>query len=236
MKVEMKQEVMMPRRWLAASALLAFFAPLAFAQTPASGQAPLDLAGVYQAIPNGTTLAGGLKNSGSPGEIALVPPAAERMKTVDLSQDPEKMCQPVGVFRMMARDQTKFELVPALAHNMLVMIFEDLSHGHLRTIFFNRAHPAKPPLTWLGDSVGRWEAGALVIDTVGFNEETWLNEKGAQHSDALHLVERIQPVAGGKYLEYRVTAADAKALAKPYTYVRYYEKLASEIMQDVCEE
>jgi hypothetical protein len=73
-----------------------------------------------------------------------------------------------------------------------------------------------------------------VVDTTGLNDRTWLNDAGAQHSDALHLVERIRPVLGGKYLEYKMTAEDSKALAKPYTYTRYYEKLKTEIMQDNC--
>ena len=87
----------------------------------------------------------------------------------------------------------------------------------------------------MGDSVGRWEGGTLVVDTVGFNDRTWLNDAGAQHSDALHLVERIRPLLDGKYLEYKVTAEDPKTLAKPYTYTRYYEKLKTEIQDDVCE-
>ena len=107
---------------------------------------------------------------------------------------------------------------------------------HFDSSDLNRAHPAKPNLNWLGDSVGRWEGATLVVDTVGFNDLTWLNDAGAQHSEALHLVERIRPILGGKYLEYRVTADDAKALATPYTYVRYYEKLSTEILQDICEE
>jgi len=62
-----------------------------------------------------------------------------------------------------------------------------------------------------------------VVDAAGFNDRTWLNDAGAQHSDALHLVERSRPVLDGKYLEYKVPAEDPKELAKPYTYMRYYE-------------
>lgn len=224
------------RRWLVLPAILTLSAPLVLTQAQRVGTAPLDLAGVYQAIPQGTTLPGGLRNAGSPADIALQPAAVQRLKTLDLAEDPEKMCQPIGPFRMMARERTKIELVPALAHGMIVMFFEDLSHGLMRTIFLNRSHPAKPSLNWFGDSVGRLEGTTLVVDTIGFNDRTWLNEAGAQHSDALHLVERIQPILGGKYLEYRVTADDPMVLSKPYTYVRYYEKLSTEIMQDVCEE
>ena len=144
------------------------------------------------------------------------------------------MCQPVGPFRMMAKEQTKIELVPV--DRMVVVLFEDLSHGMMRSIYLKRGHQAKPELTWHGDSTGRWEGDTLVIDTVGFNDRTWLNEEGAQHSDALHLVERIRPLQNGQYLEYKMTAEDPKALAKPYTYTRYFKKLDSEIVDDPCQD
>lgn len=187
-----------------------------------------DVQGVYQAIPSGATLPGGLKNAGSPEAIQGAPAAALEAP----SKDPWKMCQPVGPFRMMAVDGVKIELAPA--ESRIVMLFEDLSHGMMRTIYMQRGHPEKLEPTWLGDSVGRWEGNVLVIDTVGFNGETWLNGRGAQHSGALHLVERIRPVLGGRYLEYKMTAEDPKALAKSYTYTRYFQKLASEIVDDVC--
>jgi hypothetical protein len=76
----------------------------------------------------------------------------------------------------------------------------------------------------------------LVVDTTGFNDQTWLNEEGAQHSDALHLVERIRPVLGGQYLEYKVVAEDPKTLAKPYSYTRYYKKLETEVTDDPCQD
>ena len=64
------------------------------------------------------------------------------------------MCQPVGRFRMMAKEQTKIELAPVSA--VIVMLFEDLSHGMGRSIYLTRGHPGKLEPTWLGDSVGRW--------------------------------------------------------------------------------
>jgi hypothetical protein len=33
-----------------------------------------------------------------------------------------------------------------------------------------------------------------------------------------------------------MTAQDAKALAKPYTYTRYFENVKAEIKEDVCED
>jgi hypothetical protein len=211
-------------------ALVAVFAAV-ISCTWAVEAEPPDISGVYQVIPDATTLPGGLRNEGSPEKVAL-----RQLKTVDLKRDPAKMCQPIGPFRMMARADTKIELAPALAHGMVVMLFEDASHGLIRTIFLNRGHPEKTAINWLGDSIGRWEDTTLVMDTIGFNDQTWLNDAGAQHSEALHLIERIRPILSGKYLEYKVTAEDPKSLTKPYTYTRYYEKLKSDIKEDVCED
>ena len=221
--------------------ILPILIPLAFAPRIMAQQARQtrpsavsDLQGVYQSIPDSITLPGGLKNAGSPAAIELLPEAARQAKSIDLRQDPSKMCQPVGPFRMMAATETKIELVPV--SSMIVMLFEDLSHGMMRTIYLKRGHKPKTEPTWLGDSVGRWEGNTLIVDTIGFNDQTWLNDGGAQHSEALHLVERIRPVLDGQYLEYKVTAEDPKTLAKPYSYTRYYKKLDSEIMDDPCED
>ena len=163
----------------------------------------------------------------------LLPTAVEQIKSVDLTQDPEKLCQPIGPFRMMAREGMKIEL--AHARGAIVMLFEDVSHGHIRTIVLGPLSQEPRPPMWQGNSFGHWDGNTLVIDTVGFNERTWLNRAGAQHSDALHLVERVRPILGGRYLEYKVTAEDPQALVKPYTYTRYFEKVTTEIQEDVCE-
>lgn len=206
---------------------------------PCAAQSPPDLAGVYRSIANGRTLPGGLKNSGSPGEIAALPQA----KTANPKDDPWRTCQPIGQFRMMAREGTRVELAPVTG--MLVMLFEDVAHGLMRVIYLNRGHLERPVAgpdpavetakgTWFGDSVGHWEGDTLIVDTTGFNTRTWLNDAGAQHSEALHLVERIRPVRGGQLLEYKMTAEDPNALARPYSYTRYFEKLNEEIREDIC--
>jgi hypothetical protein len=192
-----------------------------------------DLTGVYQSIPSGTALPGGLKNSGSPSSVALSRAAADQMKSINAKDDPGRVCLPVGPFRMMATERVKIELAPG--PGILVILFEDVSRGHMRVVYMKRGHPQKLEPTWDGDSVGHWEGERLLIDTTGFNDRTWLNEAGAPHSDVLRLGEEVRPILGGKYLEYRVTAQDPKALAKPYSYTRYFEKLSTEIHEDVCE-
>jgi hypothetical protein len=205
---------------------------VALAQTGAIGES--DLTGIYQSISGSTVLPGGLKNSGAPGEIPLTVAARDQIKAIDIRTDPGRICLPLGIFRMMAEDRVKIELDPGPGY--WIMLFEDASHGHIRTIYTKREHPQKIEPSWFGDSVGHWDKSTFVIDTVGLNVSTWLNEAGAQHSEQLHLVERIRPAVKGKYLEYKMTAEDPKFLNKPYTYVRYFEKkLATDISEDFCE-
>jgi hypothetical protein len=61
-----------------------------------------------------------------------------------------------------------------------------------RQIFLDgRPHPINPQPAWLGYSVGRWEGDALVVETVGFNDQTWLDGTGHPHSDRMRLTERF---------------------------------------------
>jgi len=42
-----------------------------------------------------------------------------------------------------------------------------------------------------GHSLGRWEGDTLVVETVNFDDSTWLDGDGSFHSDALRVVERF---------------------------------------------
>ena len=56
-------------------------------------------------------------------------------------------------------------------------------------------HEEAPADSWMGWSNGRWEGETLVVDTTGFNDQTWFDRAGNFHSDALHVVERFTPRA-----------------------------------------
>ena len=193
------------------------------------------LAGVYEAVPAGGALPGGLKAAGTLADIALLPDAQQTAKSRNLAFDPAKHCAVVGPFRMMARTDTRFEVLTTPDH--VTLMFENIALGNKREIYFGRTeHSTKRDPTYLGDSIGHFEGDALVVDTARFNDLTWLNDAGAPHSESLHLVERIRPVQGGTYLEYQVTADDPKSLAKPYTYTRYYRRVNTELKEDFCED
>jgi len=68
--------------------------------------------------------------------------------------------------------------------------------------------------TYMGYTVGRWEGDALVLDSVGFTDETWLGRGGLFHSDQMHVVEKF--TRKGNDMLYEVTVEDPVVLAKPW--------------------
>jgi hypothetical protein len=68
--------------------------------------------------------------------------------------------------------------------------------------------------TFLGDSIGRWEGDTLVVDVVGFNEETWLAWPGYFHTNKMRVTERL--TRQGNTLRYQATVDDPDVLMKPW--------------------
>jgi hypothetical protein len=222
---------MIPRRCVPIVVLIATTTLSLEAQNKSIGKQP-DLTGIYEAVPLGTTISGGLKGSGTLADIDLKPAAIAESKARNLEDDPAKNCQVVGPFRMMARDDNKIEVVTA--PDRIYVMFENNALGNMRQIFLQRKHLEKMEPTWMGDSVGSWDGETLVVDATGFNDRTWLNDAGAPHSKSLRLIERYRLMGGGEYLEYKVTAEDPDVLLKPYTYTRYYKRTNVEFREDFC--
>ena len=100
--------------------------------------------------------------------------------------------------------------------NEMVFLYEDISGDPYRIIPTDgRAHRKDPNPSYYGDSVGRWEGNVLVVDAVGFVEDTWFGEGGYFHSDAMHVTERFW--RNGANLVYQVTVDDPKVLTAPWT-------------------
>jgi hypothetical protein len=68
--------------------------------------------------------------------------------------------------------------------------------------------------SYMGASVGSWEGDTLVIDSIGFTDETWFGRGGYFHSDQMHIVEKFTRT--GNEMLYEVTVEDPVVLAKPW--------------------
>jgi hypothetical protein len=69
-------------------------------------------------------------------------------------------------------------------------------------------------VSYYGDSVGHWEGDTLVIDSVGFNDITWLDRGGYFHTDNMHVTEKLR--REGNTLHYQVTIDDPGVLLQPW--------------------
>jgi len=85
----------------------------------------------------------------------------------------------------------------------------------VRMIYTDRPHLPGHIDFWLGESRGRWDEDTLVVDSVDFNDETWLDGAGNFHSDALHVVERYRRT-GPDHIAYEVTIEDPKVFTRPW--------------------
>jgi hypothetical protein len=68
----------------------------------------------------------------------------------------------------------------------------------------------------MGQSVGRWEGGTFVVETTGFNDQSWFDRSGNHHSEALRVSERYTMI-GPDHIQYEATIDDSKTFARPWT-------------------
>ncbi len=149
----------------------------------------------------------------------------------DLRDLPQARCLPTGIVYYVTNGTAQRVVqTPGL----LVMFSESQLP---RQIFLDgRSHPGDPNPTWWGHSVGRWEGDTLVVDSIGFNDKTWLDLNGHSHTEMLHIVERYRRPDLG-HLELDMTVEDSGALKKPWIIKRTYNLDPKEdIMESVCTE
>jgi len=110
------------------------------------------------------------------------------------------------------------EIIQLPEQKRIIMIFEGATHIWREIYMDGRPHPQGDELnpTYLGHSVGHWEGDTLVVDVVGFNEQTWMDYFGHPHTDMLHVVERFSR-PNKNTLAYEARMDDPGAYTKPFT-------------------
>lgn len=97
----------------------------------------------------------------------------------------------------------------------VVFLYDDVSGSFWRIIPTDgRPHRDDVDESYLGNAVGHWEGDALVVETIGFNEDTWLTDDGAFHTRDLRVVERL--TRNGDTMEWQATAHDPAVLVEPW--------------------
>jgi hypothetical protein len=171
-----------------------------------------------------------------PEAVPLRPQAAEllqqRLKEGFAREVPTSHCLPAGIpMGDLLPAPRQFIQLPGL----LVILYEGINPQRL--IYTDgRKHPADPWPSWLGYSIGKWERDTLVVDTIGFNDRTWLDAMGHPRTEAMRLTERFRRRDFG-HMEVDVTIDDPQAYTKPFSF-RYTQTLLAdtELLEYVCAE
>jgi hypothetical protein len=139
----------------------------------------------------------------------------EYNKSTNVAYDPEGFCLPPGGPRMFG---TPYPAEFLQQKDRIVVIFEGGAHVWREIHMDGRPLPDPKDITptYFGYSVGHWEGDTLVVETVGFNEKTWLNFGGYMHTDQMRTVERITR-PNLNTLHYEATITDPGAYSTPWT-------------------
>jgi hypothetical protein len=171
--------------------------------TPHTAEGKPDLSGVWYA-----------QRPVDPGKPEPLPwvEALLKERAANNSKDaPGARCLTRGILAAGALFPYKLVQTPTL----LVMLFEDDIPSHRQVFLDGRGHPKDPNPSWMGHSIGHWEGDVLVVDTVGFNDRSWLDPQGHPHTEKMRVVERIRRPDLG-HLEIEFTIDDPAAYARPW--------------------
>jgi len=102
--------------------------------------------------------------------------------------NPSNQCLPMSPPYILQRQEIE---VLQQKKQITILYNEDQQIRHVR---LNAQHPARVVPSWYGDSIGRFEGDALVIDTIGIKVGPYsmVDSYGTPHSEALHLIERYR--------------------------------------------
>ena len=187
---------------------------------PRTADGKPDLSGVWQGSPD--------TSAERPSPLEWAATIARKNVENSLRDSPTAQCLPGWVIPAQPI-LYKFVQTPAL----IVLLFE--LEPHNRQIFMDgRSHPADPDPSWVGHSIGKWEGDTLVVDTIGYNDRSWL-PTAIPHTEKLHVIERYRR-PDLAHLNVDVTIDDPGALTKTWQlHMTWTLAPGEEILETVCE-
>jgi len=176
---------------------------------------------------------GGYMGASIPGGLPYQPWAAELVKkniATSSQDDPHGLCLPDTFLRAYGLPH----IVKFIHTSQLLVALEEYNADYRQIFLDGRALPDDPTPSWKGYSVGRWEGDTLVVNSIGFRDDLWLDLRGSPLTSAGKVRERITRPDFG-HLNIEVTVDDPKAYTRPWT-VRLQQQIIAdtEIIDEIC--
>jgi len=172
----------------------------------------------------GAEMSGGL-----PYQAWQLPIVAERTANRAID-DPHIRCLPDFFLRAYGLPHMlKFVHTPDL-----LVVLNEMNAGYRQVFTDARALPEDPTPSWQGYSSANWSGDALVIDTIGVRDDTWIDWNGSVVTESAKIREEIRRPDFG-HLEIQVTVDDPKAYTKPWT-VTLKQRIVvdAELIDEIC--
>jgi hypothetical protein len=172
--------------------------------------------------------------SGLKGGPPYQPWAADLVKqrTADQVKDPNVHCMPRGAPRIWTDDY--YKRIIQTPERLIILTERNIQY---RQIFTDgRPLPVDPNPVWNGYSTAKWDGDTLVVQTIGFRDDLWLDAWGSPLTSAAKVTEKFRRPSFGK-LEIEITVDDSKAYTKPWT-VKLNQPLVAdtELLDYICQE
>ena len=171
----------------------------------------------------------------------LKPWVAERLKKTNeqtlsghIPYSPRETCWPAGVpaFDVFSRLRPVYFLQTP---KEITIINE--GDQQVRRVYMNVPHSKNPKPSWYGESVGRYEGGELVVDTIGLNDKTFVDNYLTPHTTQIHVTERYKLSADGKTLDLSIQVEDPGAFNTTWSARQTYRRRPQPVMLEaVCAE
>ena len=151
----------------------------------------------------------------------------ERVLAGEVAYTPRSSCKPAGVptFMLFIVDPVFIIQTPR------EVLFISSGNQEVRHIYLDVPHSAKPEPSWYGESTGHYEGDALVIDTIGFNDRTFVDNYRTPHTEKLHVTERWRMIEGGKVLEVKFTVEDPDTFYAPWSALQRYRRVQTTMIE-----
>jgi len=147
---------------------------------------------------------------------------------------PKERCWPIGVPGWMLYPVTPVYFLQT--PNVVTLIWQE---DHMvRHIYLTDKHSQNVKPSWFGESIGHYENGdTLVVDTIGLNARTYVDQFRTPHTEQLHVVERYRLIEDGKAIEAIATVEDPGAFTTVWRGMQRYRRVEQGPMQEnVCAE
>jgi hypothetical protein len=176
---------------------------------------------------------GGYMGASIPGGLPYQRWAAELVKkniATSSQDDPHGLCLPDTFLRAYGLPH----IVKFIHTSQLLVALEEYNADYRQIFLDGRALPDDLTPSWKGYSVGRWDVDTLVVDSIGFRDDLWLDFRGSPLTSAGRVRERITRPDFG-HLNIEVTVDDPKAYTRPWT-VRLQQQIIAdtEIIDEIC--